>query len=43
MVVSSDSMKKATATSHGRSRLLLSDTPGRAEGTMDEDARFMQW
>lgn len=42
MVVSSDSMKKATATSHGRSRLLASDTLGGGGWTIDEEARFMQ-
>ena len=35
IVVSSDSMKKATATSHGRSRLAASDTP--VEDGLDED------
>jgi hypothetical protein len=41
MVVSSDSMKKATATSQGRRRWLVSDTAG-GEATMDVDRGFMQ-
>ncbi len=46
IVVSSDSMKNATATSHGRSRLIVAD--GEAEGgmsaeTLDGRRRAMQW
>ncbi len=34
MVVSSDSMKKATATSQGRRRLLATERPGGAVGAV---------
>jgi hypothetical protein len=41
MVVSSDSMKKATATSHGRSRLLASERVDDVAGTTGELDAFI--
>src|ERR1035438_4461221 len=41
MVVSSDSMKNATATSHGSSRLLASDGAGDWSATLGEVEAFM--
>jgi hypothetical protein len=41
IVVSSDSMKKATATSHGRSRLEDSEGPDEDGGAINGPARFI--
>jgi hypothetical protein len=42
MVVSRDSMKKATATNQGRRRLLVSDECGESSMAMAELDRFMR-